>query len=152
MTAQTWGVARSTLTIRSGSRRFAPLLVLAAFVGAAAQPVASGAKDGGGDVRVAAACSKGVTSDLRLRARDGGIELRFKLRRGRAGSWRVVLVQERRVAWRGTRKTSGSSDSLELRRMLSDLPGADVVTATAWGPGGLTCRASATLPGAPASG
>lgn len=36
----------------------------------------------------------------------------------------------------------------EVRRTVPDVPGADTVTATAWGPGGLVCRATATLPAA----
>ena len=36
----------------------------------------------------------------------------------------------------------------EVRRLLTDLPGTDAVTATAWGPRGLVCRAAGTLPDA----
>jgi hypothetical protein len=145
-------VTRFASRIRTAPRRLAVLLSLAALALPAALPVAAGAKDGGGEVRVAAACSKGVSSELRLKGDKGSIELRFKLRRGRASSWRVVLVQERRIAWKGTQKTAGSSGSFELRRTLPDLAGADAITATAWGPQGLVCRASATLPDSGSSG
>jgi hypothetical protein len=128
------------------------LLSLAALALPAILPVAASAKDGGGEVRVAAVCSQGVRSELRLKPANGSIEVRFDLRRGRASSWRVVLVQERRVAWKGTQKTNGSSGAFELRRSVPDLAGADAFTATAWGPLGLVCRASATLPDAPQSG
>ena len=113
----------------------------------AARPVAAVAKDGPGKVRVAGVCGSGASSELRLKSRDGGIELWFELDEGRAGVvWRVVIVHERRVAWKGAARTTRPSSSFELRRTLQDLPGADAVIASAWGPRGLVCRAAATLP------
>ena len=98
-------------------------------------------------MRVAGVCGSGATSELRLRSRDDGIELRFELDHSRAGVvWRVVLVHERRVAWKGAARTTRPNGSFEVRRTLQDLPGADAVTASAWGPRGLVCRAAATLP------
>jgi hypothetical protein len=112
-----------------------------------ARPVAALAKDGPGEVRVAGVCGSGATSKLRLRARDGGIELRFEVDHSRAGVvWRVSLVQERRVAWKGAVRTTRPSGSFEVRRTLDDLPGADAITARAVGPRGLVCRATAVLP------
>jgi hypothetical protein len=112
----------------------------------AAAPIAAGTKDRRDDVRVFGVCSGATTSTLRLKSKDGGIELRFEVEDARRGSaWRVVLVQERRIAWKGTVKTRGSG-SFEVRRALRDLPGADVIAARALGPRGLVCRATATLP------
>ena len=69
----------------------------------AARPVAAVAKDGPGEVRVAGVCGSGATSELRLKSDDDGIELRFEVDHSRAGVvWRVVLVHERRIAWKGT--------------------------------------------------
>jgi hypothetical protein len=66
------------------------------------------------------------------------------VRRNRRGErWRVVLVHERRVAWRGVR-TSGSS-GFRVRRTLRDLGGSDRVKVRASGPRGVTCEAAATL-------
>ena len=97
-------------------------------------------------MRAAGVCSKGVAAELRLKSEDRGIELRFKLRQTQASSaWRVALVHERRVVWKGTLRTTRQSRSFELRRTLQDLPGDDTVTASAWGPRGLGCRATATL-------
>jgi hypothetical protein len=105
------------------------------------------AKDGRGEVRVGGSCGAGATSKLKLKSRDGGIELEFDVDHNRAGTqWRVAIVHERRVAWRGTVRTSGSSGSLSVERRLPDLLGSDTVTARAWGPAGVTCRATATLP------
>jgi hypothetical protein len=102
-------------------------------------------KDDPGDVRVTGVCSAGAGAKLRLKADKGRIEVRFEVDHTRAGSWRVALVHERRVVWKGVTRTSGTNHSFELRRTLPDLPGNDSVTARAWGPQGLTCHATATL-------
>ncbi len=121
-------------------------LLLAGFAGAASAH-ARGGGDVGAEVRVAGSCGSGATSKLRLRARDQEIRVQFEVDQSRSGAlWRVVLVQDRRVVWRGHARTGGVSDSFEIERHLRDLPGADGVTARAWGPGGVTCAASATLP------
>ncbi|HEX7292328.1 MAG TPA: hypothetical protein VF250_14500, partial [Conexibacter sp.] len=59
--------------------------------------------------------------------------------------WRVALVHERRVAWRGTATTSSRRDGFRVRRTLPDFAGADEVSARAVSPRGLTCQATATL-------
>jgi hypothetical protein len=108
----------------------------------------SGSGSGGDrDARVKGRCSKGASSELRLRARDGSIRVEFEVKRRKPReSWRVVFVHERRVAWRGTVRTT-SSGSFRVRRSYGDYEGADNVTARATGPRGLTCQASATLRG-----
>ena len=110
--------------------------------------VARGGKDGRGEVRVVGSCSVAATSKLKLKARDGGIEqLEFEVDHSRAGSqWRVAIVHERRVAWKGAARTSGPSGAFSVDRRVPDLLGPDTVTARAWGPAGVTCRATATLP------
>lgn len=111
----------------------------------AAQPMAAPGEDGRGEVRVAGVCGTGAKAKLRLKASDNGIEVRFELEQSRASVvWRVVLVHEHRVAWKGAARTTRAR-SFELRRTLPDLPGSDTVTARAWGPRGVTCRATATL-------
>lgn len=108
---------------------------------------ARAAGHGGGDerARVDGTCSGSARSELRLESDDGLIELEFEVDRTRSrASWRIVLVHERRVAWKGTVRAR-SGGSIRLRRMLPDLPGADSVTARAWGPNGIGCRAAATL-------
>jgi hypothetical protein len=101
---------------------------------------------GGGDVKATGVCGRGATASLRLRADDGRIEVRFRLRqRSGRGAWRIAIVHEQRVSSRATKRTTRSDDSFELRRRLVDLRGSDTVSVHAWGPGGLGCRASATL-------
>jgi translation initiation factor IF-1 len=141
-------VTRFVLSVGTASR----LLVLALLVGAglalfAPGRVAAVSKDDHGEVRVAGVCGSGTTSKLRLKGGDDGIELRFEVDHSRAGVvWRVVLVHERRIAWKGTARTIRPYGAFEVRRTLPDLLGTDAVTATAWGPHGLVCRAAATLP------
>jgi hypothetical protein len=99
-------------------------------------------------VRVAGDCGRGASAALRVRAHDDGLEVRFRLRQTRGhGVWRVAIVHEQRVSIRAKRRTTRSEDSFELRRTLPDFPGSDTVAVHAWGPRGLTCRATATLPG-----
>ena len=113
-------------------------------------PGGGGGGGGGGgrpEVRVAGSCGRGATSTLKLKARDGGIEAEFEVH-GRAGSaWRVSFVQERRTIWRGRARAAGVSHSFSIERRLSDYPGPDQVFARAIGPRGVTCQATATLPG-----
>lgn len=106
-----------------------------------------GDDDGRREAEVAGRCSKGATSQMRLRSRDGEIRAEFEVRRRRGGeAWRVVLVQERRVVWRATLRTRRSSGAIRVRQTLDDLHGPDQITARAAGPDGLTCEAVATLP------
>jgi hypothetical protein len=120
--------------------RRSPLLCALVLLVAAAPAPANG-----GDARATGRCSKGASSELRLSAHGDEIRIEFEVKRRRAGeSWRVVFVHERRVAWRGTVRTSAGG-SFRVRRSYRDYEGADNMTARATGPRGLTCSASATL-------
>lgn len=134
-------------TLRSVKGLLLLVLVLLGLSAGAAQARGNDKGGGnGGEVRVAGDCARGVTSSLRLRGRDGEIEVRFALRQARGrGAWRIAIVHEDRVSARATRRTTRNDDSLELRRNLPDLRGSDTVVIHAWGPRGLGCRASATL-------
>ncbi|HMS60956.1 MAG TPA: hypothetical protein PKD63_01670 [Solirubrobacteraceae bacterium] len=132
------------------STRLPHLAALCALLVLLSAPVPASARGGGegGEVRAAGSCGAGAAMSLRLRARDGGIRLRLEVDHNRSRArWRVVLVQDRRIVWRGSARTRGASDAFEIERRLRDLPGADAVTARAWGPAGVTCAATATLPG-----
>ena len=136
--------ARTLASMTASLRHLAVALALLAL--AAADAAAGTAREGREEVRVAGRCGVGATAELKLKADDGRLELEFEVDLGRAGvRWRVALVHERRVVWKGYATTSGSSGSFEVRRRLPDLPGADTASARAWGPGGISCRAAATL-------
>ncbi|MDP1849620.1 MAG: hypothetical protein Q8K79_17675 [Solirubrobacteraceae bacterium] len=128
-------------------RPCAVVAIAVALLVAGAPPAA--ARDGDDDrreARVEGTCGKGTSSKLRLRSRDGRIRVEFEVRRNRRGErWRVVLVHERRVVWRGSVRTSRSSRSFRVRRTLRDLGGSDRVKVRASGPRGVTCEAAATL-------
>jgi hypothetical protein len=136
------GSPRRDRTLRDVTRVLA--IALLVFVLSAGAAEAHGG--GGDDVNAAGICGRGATASLRLRADDGQIEVRFRLRqRSGRGVWRIAIVHEQRVSSRATKRTTRSDDSFELRRRLADLRGSDTVIVHAWGPGGLGCRASATL-------
>ena len=128
--------------------RFLALALLLFALSAGAAQARGEDHGGGGDVRVAGSCGRGATSSLRVRLDDGRLEMRFRVeqRRGR-GLWRITVVHEQRISSRATRSTTRSDRTFELRRRMADLPGSDTVAVHAWGPRGLGCRATATLPG-----
>jgi hypothetical protein len=121
-----------------------------AIVLLAAMPAAAVAHGGGDDeVRVTGTCGGGVKSKLKVKADDGALEVEVEVEHARRGSaWRLTLVQEGRVVWRGSVRAGRGSGRFTVERRLRDLTGADRIGARASGPGGLSCRAAATLPGA----
>jgi hypothetical protein len=138
-------------TARSRARKLPIALAVALFMLALVGPAAAFARGGGGggggdrpEVRVAGQCGRGATSSLKLKARDGGIEAEFEVH-GRTGLWRVAMVQEQRVAYRGKARSSRARHSFSIERRLGDYPGPDQVFARAVGPRGITCSATATL-------
>ena len=139
-------VTRLQAAIGIDTRLLALLLGVGILSLFAARPVAAVASDGRDEVRAAGDCGSGAASELRLKRDHDGIELRFRVDTRAGAVWRVALVHERRIAWKGAARTTRTNGSFEVRRTLPDLPGADAVTATAWGPRGLVCRATATLP------
>jgi hypothetical protein len=129
-----------------------PLSALCAFISAlllvTAPALAKGSNGDQREARVTGTCSKGATAMLQLRSREGNIQVEFELnRRGSDESWRVIVVHERRVAWRRDLRTRRSTGSFRVRITLVDLGGPDQITVRASGPGGITCETSATLPG-----
>ena len=116
-------------------------------------PTAPGGGGGGNgaggrtEVRVAGSCGAGARSELRVTQQDRNspIEARFDVY-GRARSkWKVVVTHERDVAWRGNRWVLPAAGYLRVARSLPDYDGPDTVSVRAWGPKGLTCRATVQL-------
>ena len=133
--------------MRSPRVRFLLALACLALL-SVALPLAARADDGGDvDIRIERSCSLRSAIELRVRSEDGGqlrveVEVRTQRRRGR---WGVVLVHERRIALRTTKRPNPSSQSFSLRTTIPDWPGRDTVTVRAIGPRGEICRASATV-------
>jgi hypothetical protein len=123
-------------------------LVIAIALLTVVPPVATARGGSHDEVRVAGTCGGGVRSELRVKADGGAIELELRVQRARrASAWRVTLVQEGRVVWRGSARAGGGSGEFRVRRGLRDLAGADRLSVRASGPGGVSCRAAATLQG-----
>ena len=91
--------------------------------------------------RVETRCSRGSEAELRLRVRGSriGVELDIDVERP-GGSWRVIVLHERRTAFRGTLQPGGSG-SIRLRRTVPNWFGTDTVTVRATAARGETCRA-----------
>jgi hypothetical protein len=123
-------------------RLFIPLSVALLAVAPAASA------KGGNDVRVSGNCGGGATSKLKLKADDGRIEAEFEVDRNVNGEkWKVTFARSGNVLVRTTATTKAPSGSFSVERRVSDLAGADRITARGVGPRGETCIATATLPG-----
>lgn len=118
------------------------LVVLAAiFTALAAAPVARSDDD----VRVRGTCTGSSQARLRVRADDGRLRIELELaNRGPATRWRVVILRERRLAWRGTVHARRGS-TIRVRRSYRDWFGAETVTVRAVALRGEACRATATV-------
>ena len=119
----------------------ASLLVLAALVAGA--PASADRGDDGDTLRAHGTCTGSSATELRVRAEEGRLEIEFRVDavpRGRA--WTVVVLRERRIAFRGVLRPRGSSRSVELRRTVVDWPGAERVLVRAVARDGEACRAS----------
>ena len=97
----------------------------------------------------------GGTAELRLRAEDDdddedeargeiAIELRVDVRRP-VFVWRLVLLHERRIVYRGTRRSTGSGYSLRYARRVPQWLGRQTVTARLATQSGRMCRLEATI-------
>ena len=120
---------------------------LAAALVSLAVDVAPGRADGGRtEARTGVRCTQGSTAAMRLRAEKGSIRIELELQhRRRAGSWRVVVLHERRIALRATLAGPRAAGDLELRRTVPDWFGTDRIVIRATGPQGELCTLAATL-------
>jgi len=102
------------------------------------------AKDG--DVRRGGTCTGSASAKIKLSPEDGRIEAEFEVDQNRTGvTWKVVLRRNGTVAARTQGTTGGPSGSFEIRRLLSDGPGSDSVSARAVSPSGEVCTAHASI-------
>jgi hypothetical protein len=110
-----------------------------------ALPLTAAADDGPDDVRRSGACSHSSEIELRVRSDDNVIRVELEIETSRRGStWAVILLHERRIAFRGNLR-SRSNGAIELRRSVPDWFGVDSFVARASGPRGESCRVSAKL-------
>jgi hypothetical protein len=96
---------------------------------------------GCGAVHTAGPCGEAT---LRLASVNGRIQARFALPHAGDSAWRLVVVHEGRVVWRGSGH-AGPRGALRLDRRLPDYEGVDHVLVRAAGPRGGICSASAAL-------
>ena len=131
------------------ARSLLPLLVVLLVLPAVALADGSSGSTRAADSEVRATGSCAGRAKARIRIRDDGssLRVRFQVDGSRTGAWRVVFVHEGRVAWRGTRRTTRAAPTLLVERRFGDYRGADRVMVRGSGPRGVTCVASATLPG-----
>jgi|tagenome__1003787_1003787.scaffolds.fasta_scaffold20814884_2 hypothetical protein len=115
------------------ARRMSLTLALLALAGC-------GANGGGGR------CGGGARSTLSAWAeQEQLIGAAFSLKGAHeGGEWRIVLVHEGHVTWRGTAR-AGADGALKVLRRLDDYPGADRIAVRAYGPSGATCAAATRL-------
>jgi hypothetical protein len=90
----------------------------------------AGARDG--DVEVRGRCSGGSQAELKLSDEDGRIEVEFEVDENRVGQrWRVVVLDDGARALRTRAITTAPSGSFEVRTVVADSPGRDVIRARA---------------------
>jgi hypothetical protein len=77
---------------------------------------------------------------------DSGIVVALRVTARRpVAVWRLVLLHERRIVYRGTRRSTGSSYTLRYSRRLPDWLGRQTVAARLATDSGRTCRLEATI-------
>lgn len=123
----------------------AALALLIAAAALALAPAAAPAKGGGG-VRVAGSCTAGATSKLKVRSRDGRLEIEFEVDQNRSGvRWSVLMAVGRTTVAATKATTRRPSGSFTVRRTVADPAGRDRVSARATSPSGQTCSARLSI-------
>lgn len=131
-----------------GVRRWARRLGAATLAGIALTLGTAGVAGAKGrdDVRVQGVCTAASTAKLKLSAEHRVLETEFEVDQNRNGqTWRVVLRRHRAVVLDRLAVTRPPSGSFEVRRLLVDGPGTEVISA--WARNlrtGEVCRAAAT--------
>ena len=123
------------------------MLLLAAVAACAALSLPSVASaDDGREVRKAGSCTASSKMSVRLRADDGKIRVELEIEgRQRGAAWNVILLRERRIAFRGVIRAREGSREVRLRRTFDDWFGRDSIVIRASGPRAETCRVSAAI-------
>ena len=126
--------------------RVPALLALLTTAALVASPAVAPAKGGGTTVRATGSCTAGATSKLKIRSRDGRLEIEFEVDQNRSGVRWSVLMAVGRTTIAATRATTRRpSGSFTVRRTVADRAGRDQVSARATSPSGQTCSARASI-------
>jgi hypothetical protein len=122
-------------------------VVLVAFASTAGAGGGGDDRGGHGGRRItkSGTCSAASHSKLKAKTDDGRLETEFEVDQNRVGKrWRVTILKNGSMVFRGIRTTHAPSGSFEVRRLLAGSSGRIVATAKAFG-SGETCRASLSL-------
>ena len=108
--------------------------------------VPTAAAKGGVGIRVAATCSDGSSSKLKVKHDDGKIEAEFEVDQNRNGvAWNVELRRDGRLVFSGVRTTVAPSGSFSVERKIAGGASSAVIRARATR-NGEVCTATAKLP------
>jgi hypothetical protein len=122
------------------------LAVVVATAAVTLAPASALARHGGGGITKRGTCSRGSTSELKLRRENRRIETEFEVDQNRSGvRWHVTLRRNGSLAASTSATTRAPGGSFTVRRLLRNRAGADTVVARAKSPSGETCIARATI-------
>lgn len=123
-----------------------PRILIAALVAlTAALSLTSVAPAKDGDLRVKGTCTGASSAKLKLSPENGRIEVELEVDQDRNGvRWSVALSTSGAVVVRTTAVTKAPSGSFEIRRVLANAAGPDLISAVATRSTGERCTASAT--------
>jgi hypothetical protein len=120
------------------------LAIAGATAALAMIPATALAKDG--DVISRGSCTKASTSKLKLRPDNGRIQTEFEVDQNVNGvAWKVALRRNGVLAASTTATTQAPSGSFTVRRLLTNGPGTDTISARATSPSGEVCTATASI-------
>jgi hypothetical protein len=121
------------------------LVALLMVVSSLAVAVPAGAGDD--DVIRRGSCSANSSWKLKLSPENGRLEVEFEVDQNRNGQdWRVRMLHNGDVFFRGTKTTSAPSGSFEVRRVVDNASGDDAIVARARNVNtDETCRGRATF-------
>jgi hypothetical protein len=117
-------------------------LTLAFAISALVVPAAAFASSSR-EVRSAGSCSLSSTSNLTAQHDHGRIEVEFEIDHSPARVWTVRITDNGHRVFLGTRRTSASSDSFTVKRLISNRAGTDRIVVRATNAAtGEVCKAS----------
>ena len=105
-------------------------ILAAAAAGAIAVPTIASANDA--DIRSTGKCTATSTSKIKVKPRDGGLEVEFEVDQNVNGqAWNVKLKDNGSVFFAGTRTTQAPSGSFSVSRRTTNLAGTDAIVGRA---------------------